>query len=212
MIRLYLDFLSPYSYLASALLARPEYQDIEWDVRLIPVGSLMAKRDTLGPGEDPLRRNTVLKELLLLAQLYEIPFEGPPTQPFQSVYALRCAGSIQDPSQRAKVTQGLFDLCWGQGLDIGDPAILEKALGQLGHPMDVLQVAGSREARRRLKTDTQEAWDLGVFGVPSFLYDGLVLFGHDRIKLLKALLDGRIQLDSQQVERMSRRPQPKRIR
>ena len=51
----------------------------------------------------------------------------------------------------------------------------------------------------------------GAWGVPTFVAEGQVFFGHDRLPLLRAFLTGQATYDPERLERMLARPQPGRI-
>jgi hypothetical protein len=44
--------------------------------------------------------------------------------------------------------------------------------------------------RQRLRSNTEEALALGLFGVPSMVLDGQVFWGQDALPMLRACLDG----------------------
>ena len=53
----------------------------------------------------------------------------------------------------------------------------------------------NREARVQLKKNIEQALDKNLFGVPSFIVDSEIFWGHDSIKYLKMHLEGIDPLD-----------------
>lgn len=206
--RFYFDFLSPYSYLASALLARrAPAARAHLDYRPVPVGSLLARRGLTGPGEVEVKRSAVLDDCLLLAQHHGVPFEGPPRQPFPSIPALRSVLAVEDPAARQALTHRYFHAAWGEGRDLDDPAVLAACLAEVGVDQDPEATRRDRAVRDALKREVVEAHDLGVFGVPTFVTpDGVRFFGHDRLALCEAYLAGELTLDRTRVARLMERP------
>ena len=98
-VRFYFDFISPYSYLASQLIARePAYRAIEFAFRPAVFGTVLSRLGVKGQGEIPVRRRYGMQDVLLLASAYGLPIEGPPTHPFNAIYALRSVCAIADES------------------------------------------------------------------------------------------------------------------
>lgn len=211
--RFYFDFLSPYSYLASALLARrPDLAGLDLDYRPLPVGSILARRGLRGPGEIDVKRRAALADCLLLAQSYQVPFVGPPRQPFASVPALRSVFAVQDPEARVRLTHRYFHACWGEGQDLEDPEVLRRCLTQEGIDQDPDEVWRRREVRTGLKAVVQEAFEEGVFGVPTVVAaDGVVFFGHDRLALYAAYQAGDLTLDLARTRHLLDQPPGLRI-
>ncbi|MEE2901698.1 MAG: 2-hydroxychromene-2-carboxylate isomerase [Myxococcota bacterium] len=207
----YFDFLSPYSYIASQLI-QARYQELDLDYRPVVLGSILSKRGVAGPGEIPERRRIGLEDALLLAQHYGFNFEGPPTHPFNSIYALRSVCAVEDKSLRKALVHRYFSLAWEEGKSLEDLGHLRACLKELGIEHDPEEVATSRQYRSMLKSNTKEALGLGVWGVPSFTVDNLVFFGHDRLSLLQAYLSGKIQKQPEKLSELLNRPQPGRIK
>lgn len=207
----YFDFLSPYSYIASQLI-QTKFTDIEFDYRPVVLGTILSKRGVAGPGEIPARRRIGLEDALLLAQHYGFSFEGPPTHPFNSIYALRSVCAVENASLRKKLVHRYFDLAWKEGKSLEDLEHLRACLRELEIEHDPEDVATRREYRSMLKSYTKDALNTGVWGVPSFVADDLVFFGHDRLELLQSYLRGKIHKQPEKLQELLNRPQPGRIK
>ena len=210
-VAFYFDFISPYSYLASQLVRRPPYAAIDLDYRPVVFGTMLSKLDVKGPGEIPARRRYGLQDVLLLAQLHGVPLEGPPTHPFNPIYALRSVCAIEDPETRARLATRYFAAAWAEGRDLADLDVLKACLEDVGIAQDPEASGTDRAMRAALKANTQALLGLGAHGVPSFVVDDLVFFGHDRLPLLQAYLEGRIRHDPARLEALLARPQPGRV-
>lgn len=207
----YFDFISPYSYLASQLIRRPEHADLDLDYRPVVFGTMLSKLDVKGPGEIPSRRRYGLQDVLLLCQLHGIPMEGPPTHPFNPIYALRSVCAVEDRALRGRLASRYFEAAWAEGRDLADLAVLEACLAELGIDQDPEAAATDRAMRAALKANTARLLELGSHGVPTFVADEVVFFGHDRLPLLHAFLEGRVRIDEGQLEALLARPQPGRV-
>lgn len=211
--RFFFDFLSPYSYLASALLqTNARLAALGVVPEPLPVGSVMARLQLRGPGEIEVKRRAILDDCLLLAQRYGIPFEGPPRQPFASLPALRSVLHEDDPQARTRLMHRYFQACWGEGRDLEDPRVLRDCAREVGLDQDPEAVARSLTARRSLKRNVSEALELGVFGVPTLVCpDGTLFFGHDRLDLARAYLSGELSLDRERARELLGRPRMSRV-
>ncbi len=81
-----------------------------------------------------------------------------------------------------------FDLFWRRALDPESVEAVEAVLGESGAPAgfaDFLAGEGGVE-HDRLRAEAEAS---GVFGVPTFVFDGELFWGGDRIGLLRERLD-----------------------
>ncbi|MBK8014734.1 MAG: DsbA family protein [Deltaproteobacteria bacterium] len=208
-IQFYFDFISPYSFLASALIARsPELRRLPLIYRPVSFGTMLSRRGVQGPGEIPARRRRGLEDLLCLSAYYGFDIQGPPTHPFNSVYALRSVLDVNDEANRARLTGRYFRCAWIEGQDLEDLGVLRACLQDVGIDQDPEAAATKPENRKALKANTLEALDLGAHGVPTFAVDDLLFFGHDRLDLLAAYIEGKFELDRAKVKELLARPQP----
>ncbi len=70
---------------------------------------------------------------------------------------------------------------WAQQRNIADAAVLAELLTECG--LDAARLEQSRQAQvqQRYDAHTQAAVDAGVFGAPSFVIDGEIFWGQDRL-------------------------------
>ena len=180
----YFDFISPFSYLASARLDRLP-ADIELRAQPILFAGLLAHWQTRGPAEiEPMRRFT-FRHIAWLATRDGIPLALPPAHPFNPLKLLRlCLARGADVAQ----AQRLFRFVWAEGRTSDDPDAWQALGAELGID-DIDAAAGAPEVKARLRENTEAAIARGVFGVPSFVVDNEVFWGYDAIEFLGAYLD-----------------------
>jgi 2-hydroxychromene-2-carboxylate isomerase len=78
---------------------------------------------------------------------------------------------------------------WAEEKDISNEAVLADILGRRGlDAAGLLARAKSAEIAQRYDADTQEAIERGVFGSPSFIYEGELFWGQDRLDFLDRAL------------------------
>ena len=105
-----------------------------------------------------------------------------PYFPVNTLLAMRGAVAADGLGLLAAYVEAVFAAMWEQGVNCSDPAALAGALEAAGLPAEALLNATQDEAvKARLTANTQGAADHGVFGLPSFLVDGELYFGKDKL-------------------------------
>ena len=187
-ITFYLDFISPYAYLAFEKLPIALIGH-SYSVRYKPVlfAALLKHHGQLGPAEIPAKRDWTYRQVQWLAHQQGLPLDLPTSHPFNPLGLLRLAiacGYKGEPNRY--VCETLLRHVWQGGADAADTQRLEAVTQKLKPRAD----PGSAEVKAQLKTHTDEALALGVFGVPSFAVDGKLFWGLDALPMLRAYLAG----------------------
>jgi 2-hydroxychromene-2-carboxylate isomerase len=127
-----------------------------------------------------------------------VPLRVPPEHPFNPIHALRLAAAFGATYETVK---SIFDFIWAQGRS---PNEEWKALcDTLGVPgAEVL--AASEGVKSQLRENGEEAIRAGVFGVPTFVVDGHLLFwGVDATGMLRDYLDNAQLFESPEMQRLA---------
>jgi len=66
--------------------------------------------------------------------------------------------------------------------------VLQKMLEETGLPARRLDDSQSQAVHERYEADSQRAIEAGVFGAPSYIYDGELFWGQDRLDFLERRL------------------------
>ncbi len=185
-ITFFLDFISPYAYLAFKAL--PEaLEGLSYAVRYQPVflGGLLKHSKALGPAEVPGKREWVYRQAQWLAQAQGVRLDMPAAHPFNPLGLLRLAVA-SDPNglPNRYVCETLFRHVWEGGQDAADVGRLQALTTELAPARD----PNSEEVREQLKAHTEAAIVQGVFGVPSYAVNGKVFWGLDALPMLRDYL------------------------
>lgn len=86
------------------------------------------------------------------------------------------------------LTDTLTRAVWVKDLNIADEAVLAAALAERELPAARLEAAHSQAVQERYEADSQAAIDAGVFGAPSYVVDGEIFWGQDRLDFLERRL------------------------
>lgn len=87
-----------------------------------------------------------------------------------------------------QLTGAAMAACWAQDRDIADPATLAALLQECGLPAERLAQSQTTEVTAACQAHTQAAIDMGVFGAPSYVVDGEIFWGQDRLDFLQRKL------------------------
>ena len=184
----YLDFVSPYAYLAfeelpSALMG------LSYSVTYKPVflGALLKANAVLGPAEVPPKRAWIYRHVQWLAHTKQVLLDMPAAHPFNPLALLRLAVAT-DPKglPNRYVCETLMHHVWRGGGDALEPQRLETLTQTLAPAQD----PGGDAVKAQLKAHADAALAQGVFGVPSFEVNGKVFWGLDALPMLRVYLQG----------------------
>lgn len=207
-VRFYLDLVSPYTYFA--LMRAHEFSRVnrvEWQLRPVVYGALLDATGLIGPVEAPTKRRYTHRDILRIALLSGVPLVGPPKHPFRSLEALRTLCLFRHDQRALELAARLAEACWGDGRPLTDLAVIEEVVVGLGLDAAGLgERIGEEAVKRDLHDLTLEALERGIFGVPSFEYEGDIFWGHDRLDHLAARLTGELADLGPELDEMERRP------
>ncbi len=187
-ITFYLDFISPYAYLAFERL--PEaLQGLSYGVDYKPLlfAGLLKHHGQLGPAEIRPKRDWTYRQVLWLAHSHGIPLQMPAAHPFNPLPLLRLSLAFgADGLCNRYVCESIFRHVWRGGADAGDA----QRLDTLKLALDPARDPASDAVKAELKANTDEAIERGLFGVPTCAVDDKLFWGLDALPMLRAYLEG----------------------
>lgn len=195
-VDVYYDFRSPYAYFAShrirrRLFASPRITNWRWQpVSIDILLNLQAGRDPWASYVDPLpapKRAHLIADVRRTAAFYSAPLRPPKPPRPNSIPAL-CVAALLDLDDHERFRDSAFNALWQEQRDIANPDVLAELLGQATRGRELVDAALSPDARDALAQRTIHAYANGVFGVPSFVWNGELFFGNDRLEMLGWLL------------------------
>ncbi len=185
------DFASTYSYPAAARIG-PLAAKARVKIRFRPflLGPIFQAQ---GWDSSPFniyeaKGRNMWRDLERLSADLALPFRRPEMFPQQSVLAAR-VGLIGLAEKWGKnFCLAVFRAEFGEGRRIDDAAVIGDILKSLKvDAAPVLEATRSNESRKQLRTQTEEAQQIGIFGAPTFVTpDGELFWGNDRLE--RALL------------------------
>lgn len=187
----YLDFISPFGYLARHRLAQMASRH-GWDVRYHPLDlpriKLAAGNNGPSNRQIPPKIRYLTTDLQRWARRYGIPMvevlPGPDTARVNKGLFLAIDRGVAD-----RYVEEAWNSIWRDGRDPGDEASLAGLATAMGWSAgEFLDFVASAEANQRYEESCDQAIDTGVFGVPTFIADNEIFWGNDRLEFLEDAL------------------------
>ena len=187
-ITCYLDFISPYAYLAFEALPQ-SLMGVSHRMVYKPVlfAAMLKHHGQLGPAEIAGKREWTYRQVVWQAKQLGVTLDMPHAHPFNPLALLRLAVACSTNGEPNRyVCETIFKHVW-HGSAAADDATRLQALTQQLAPVRSVDAA---EVKDQLKANTEEAIACGVFGVPTFYVDDKVFWGLDSLPMMRAYLDG----------------------
>ena len=179
---------SPYAYLGhERLIAMAEAAGAA--IRVLPV-DLGGKVFPVSGGlplskRAPQRQAYRLLELKRFSEWLGVPLNPQPKYfPVGGDEAAKLiiAVDLKDGTDAAcALTGAVMRAVWAQERNIADENVLAALLAEQGLSAARLEESHSQTVHERYEIDTQQAIDAGVFGSPSYVIDGEIFWGQDRL-------------------------------
>jgi 2-hydroxychromene-2-carboxylate isomerase len=188
-ITLWIDYVSPYAFVAKAgayELERDYEVALQWRPYTLDVANIMGKVDERDPHHWRRVRYSYM-DARRFANKQGLTLMGP-----KKIYYARPANAAMLYAEKHGVfcayNDLAFDRFWRRAFDPENVAEVEALLAEAGAPpgfVDFLAGEGGVE-HDRLRNEAEAS---GVFGVPTFVFEGELFWGGDRLGLLRERLD-----------------------
>ena len=180
-VKLFFNFRSPYCYIASKLMF--EVFD-EYHANLVwrPLGGWTGRSS---PDRAKVKIPGTRQDIARITRRMGIPMNPPPvaTEPTRAG-----AGSLlaeREGVLRAYIVE-MMHREWAEGQNIGDTEVILQVRASVGLDRgELLEAMESESDVSQMEKNWQEAQDLGVVGVPTFVIGEEIFWGSDRIDYVK---------------------------
>lgn len=188
-VTLWSDYVSPYAFVAkaAAYALEADYEiALLWRPYTLDIASYMGSVDERDPHHWRRVRYSYM-DARRLANKQGLILQGP-----KKIYTARPANAGMLFAQRHGVFRAyndlVFDRFWRRELDPESVEAVAALMAEIGAPEGFASFfAGEGGAEHdRLRSEAEAS---GVFGVPTFAFDGELFWGGDRIDLLRERLD-----------------------
>ncbi|MAN63458.1 MAG: 2-hydroxychromene-2-carboxylate isomerase [Parvibaculum sp.] len=185
-VEFWFEFASTYSYPASMRVekvAAAAGVEVIW--RPFLLGPLLGKQ---GLTDSPFnvfeqKGRYMWRDMARICEGDGIAFNKPSIFPLNGLKAARVALLGMEEGWGPDFVRAVYRANFVDGLVISDDAVIEKLLARFGQdPAAVTQKSYAPENKDRLKAQTDRAWDMGLFGAPSFTVGDELFWGNDRME------------------------------
>ena len=185
---------SPWTYLGHERFARMA-RAAGATVNLLPAdyGKVFPVSGGLPLGQRaPQRQAYRLVDLARFSALLKLPLNlKPKFFPVAGDDAARLVIAVaqQDGADAAmRLSGAIFAAVWAQERNIADAATLGQLLAENGLPAERLAQSRDAVVQRQYEANTAKAIEAGVFGAPSYVIDGEIFWGQDRLDFVEQAL------------------------
>ena len=188
----FFDFSSPYGYFAAQKIDETVAdfgRRVTW--KPIMLGAAMKETGNVSLVDQPIKGDYCRRDWNRLARYMEVPWTMPDKFPIATLAAARAFYWLDDgdPALARKFADAAFHAYFGEGTDITEAETVADIAEPLGVDRDALLTAVQDPAiKERLKIETTQALEAGVFGSPFVIIDGEPFWGSDRLWMIRQWL------------------------
>ena len=179
----YFDFGSPYSFLAHKKIIKIEKENsIKIKYKPVLLGGLLKSAGIKANADIPIKGKYMIRDCKLCAEQDGVQFKFNSYFPIITLNLMRCVLVAEKNNFKQNFVNKVFDAIWKDSLNLNDNLIVEKLLKNLDiNPENFLMEAIEPKIKNELKKRTDEAYNNGIFGVPTFMINNKIFWGQDRL-------------------------------
>ena len=179
-IDFYFDFISPYSYLAHLKIKRTK--NINFNYKPVLIGGLHNLQGITAPAFIKPKLKHMMSDCDLIAKKDSFNFIWNSKFPINSLNIMRGYLFINNENKDLYLNV-IFDAYWKDNLDISNEEIIKSLLKKSKiDPNSFFEGIKDPQIKAKLKNVTQAAHDKEIFGAPTFVVNGKIFWGQDRLE------------------------------
>ena len=179
----YFDFISPYSFFGHKEIRKIEKKySIKIRYKPILLGGLHNLHGIKAPAFIPAKAKHMIRDCKLIAEKNNIKFKFNSYFPIRSLTLMRGVFVAEEDNFKSYYVDSIFNSIWQDGLDMNNESVIHKVLKNLNiNPKTFLLRSASSSIKDILRKKTNEAYEKGIFGAPSYIANNKIFWGQDRI-------------------------------
>ncbi len=182
-IEFYYDFGSPTAYLAWTQLEKADETKFSIEYKPVLLGGIFKATNNQPPGTVKAKADWMFEDIKMYANSYDVSFAMNSFFPVNTLYLMRGAIFARKKGILKDYNKAMFNAMWVNNINLNEPKnIIDVLENNNFESKDFLEAAENNDIKQELKVDTSLAVTKGLFGVPSFIVDGKLYFGQDRMK------------------------------
>ena len=180
----YFDFVSPYSFFAHKEIIKIEKKNsIKIKYKPILLGGLHNLHGIKAPAFIPAKAKHMIRDCKLIAEKNRIKFKFNSYFPIKSLNLMRGVFVAEEDNYKSNYIDSIFNSIWQDGLNMNDENVVQKVLKNLNiNPKTFYLRSASSSIKDTLRKKTNEAYEKGIFGAPSFVSNNKIFWGQDRLE------------------------------
>lgn len=184
-VQFWFEFASTYSYLSAMRIeqmAAEKGVSVNWQPFLL--GPVFAEQgwNTSPFNLYPSKGRYMWRDMERLCAARNLPLNRPDPFPQNGLLAARVSLAIEHHDDRAAFARSVYLAEFGDGRDISDAGVLAECLETSGLSAALLERAKDPGIKSALFEQSARAKDYDLFGAPSFLVNGELFWGDDRLE------------------------------
>ena len=181
-IEFYYDIVSPYTYLAyKRIIEIEKTSNIKFIYKPILLGGLHKLSNITAAAFIESKKKYTMQDCKIIAEKFKIKFKYNDKFPISSLNIMRGVLVIDD-SKKKNYIDKFFNAYWCNNVDLSNESEIIKIL-------DILEIdydkhnkkINDKRTKDLLKNLTNEAFKKEVFGAPTFIVNGKIYWGQDRL-------------------------------
>ena len=183
-LEFYFDFISPYSFLAHKQIRKIENKEgIKIIYKPVLLGGLHNLHGIKAPAFIPAKAKHMVRDCKLIAEKNNIRFKFNSYFPIRSLNLMRGVLVAEEDNVKKYYIDNIFNTIWRDGLNMNDTIVIQKILQNLNiNPKTFSLRTTSSLIKDLLRKKTNDAYEKGVFGAPTFVVNNKIFWGQDRIE------------------------------
>ena len=182
----YFDFVSPYSFLAHKEVRKIENKaEIKINYKPLLLGGLHNLHGIKAPAFIPAKAKHMVRDCKLIAERNNVKFKFNFYFPIKSLNLMRGVLVAEEDNIKNYYIDNIFSTIWQDGLNMNDEILIQKVLKNLNiNPKTFFLRSTSSLIKDSLRSKTNEAYEKGIFGAPTFVSNNKIFWGQDRIEFV----------------------------
>ena len=153
-----------------------------FDYKPILLGGLHNLGNITPPAFNEKKMKNMKNDCILISKKNNISFKWNDKFPLNSLYLMRGFLFI-DKTKKNKFIDLFFDAYWKDNVDISVPENIKKILFECNIDLNSFeQGIKEQKIKDELKNLTNKAFELNVFGAPTFIVNNKLFWGQDRLE------------------------------
>jgi 2-hydroxychromene-2-carboxylate isomerase len=185
-LQFWFEFASTYSYPAAMRIqavAQAHNVDLEWNGFLLgPIFKAQGWNNS--PFNIyPAKGRYMWRDLERTCEFLAVPFRRPSVFPRNSVLAARIVTQFNGAAWIPGFVKAVYQANFVADRDIADRAVIADCLRQIDIDFEpVVSAVINRDSKARFRAQTERAVQQNIFGAPSFVSNGELFWGNDRLE------------------------------